>query len=180
MREEFRIETPERHQKSLERVKALVQGRNVGVIMTYRGEYTQDDNAGRNLSQEHRFGRIQIRGHYVEVDKQGTKHHLSEHGYLLINKDSEDSGNLKGYLREQGRKYGLPYIIYKPYNSGTAFLISTAVGDKSKLDIGKFQPGWVSEYAALLTGQDVRVMMFEEFNYYRFRSFFNRWGGLFL
>jgi hypothetical protein len=157
----------------------LIKGRNVGIIMTHRGEYTNDDNIGRNLTEAYRFGHVQIRGHYIETDERGNERHIAEQGYLLINGDSDDSGNLKGYLREQSRQRGLPYVLFKQHNSETAWLISTGPREISKTDIGEFRPGWVSEYGALIYGENIRLARWEEFNYYNFKSFF-RSGGLFL
>ena len=62
---------------------------------------------------------------------------MVEESFLVIGSDGDDSGNLKGFLKKAGAKYQQDAVIFKPWNTTTAYLIF--MSNPSKLEpIGTF------------------------------------------
>ena len=84
-----------------------IESWNLGLITAYRPGFSPGENLARDRelwADLLHFGRLQVRGRYVE--NYGSRHAkpMDVRAYLVIGR-SDDSGNLKGALRKYGRKY---------------------------------------------------------------------------
>jgi hypothetical protein len=89
-----------------------------GLPHAFRPELTPAENLLRDgeLRAEIRrcFGLLHLRGRYVA--DYGLPHVKTTEEYAcFVSSHPDDSGNLKGFLRKYGRKYGQDSIIYKGY-----------------------------------------------------------------
>ena len=90
---------------------------NLGLITASRREFTPADNAARNselLADLRRFPFrvLHLRGRYILISSPRGAEPTNEHSYLVIG-NRDDSGNLKGFLRKYGRKYGQDSVIHR-------------------------------------------------------------------
>jgi hypothetical protein len=77
------------------------------------------------------------------------------HGYLVIGR-SDDSGNLKGFLRKCGRKYDQDAVIHKGYYRDAELhalknLPNLGLSDKEKGSLRRFHPNCLGLYYTLMT-----------------------------
>jgi hypothetical protein len=152
---------------------------NVGLITAHRPELTAADNRGRmaELRAEigGRFGLLQVLGRYVP---QGGAP-VEERAFLLRGK-ANDSGNLKGFLRKAGRKFGQEAVIWKGDGQDAVLFalkewpaLGLRVGDKKNL--GPFRTNQIAQYHALLAmTQDAAPGQWEDLGVWTMRSFFSR------
>lgn len=91
-----------------------VEGWNLGLITAHRPELTAAENSLRTGELRadigNRFGRFLMKGQYIPA--LGAEP-VEERAFLLIGK-ADDSGNLKGFLRKVGRRFGQDAVVHKP------------------------------------------------------------------
>ena len=103
---------------------------------------SSDLNRGRNrqLQTEIRqagFGYLRVQGSWPENEGTPEERQVVEESFLVIGSEGDDSGNLKGFLKKAGAKYQQDAVIFKPWNTTTAYLIF--MSNPSKLEpIGTF------------------------------------------
>lgn len=156
-------------ESSLSRVYAHTQDRNIGIISAHRGNLTIPENKSRTaeLKSEIRklFGYVTIRGKYIENKGTDREKTVEEVSFLVIGNKSDDSGNLKGFLKKMGEKYNQDSVLYKPYDSENAVLIGTTDGQwpgKNVMhSVGKFHPNKISDYKSMLK-HDSKSFTFSE------------------
>ena len=127
-----------------------------------------------------RFGLYQVRGRYVP--EPGAEP-LEENAFLLFG-STDDSGNLKGFLRKFGRKFGQEAVIWKGYYRDVLLFalkdlpaLSLANGEIKNL--GRFQANVIGQYHALLArGVRGAAGQWAGLGIWTQPSFFNRVSGL--
>jgi hypothetical protein len=130
---------------------------NVGLITAHRPELTPAENWSRMAELRadigSRFGLLEVRGR--NMPKAGAEP-IQERAFLLRGK-ANDSGNLKGFLRKAGRKFGQEAVIWKGDGQDAVLLaldewptLGLRIGDKKNL--GPFRTNLVAQYHALLAG----------------------------
>ena len=167
------------------RVRAVaVTTRHVGLITAYRDEFDPDENASRTsaLADDIRphLGCIRVRG--ISVENRGTpdeRRVTGEHAFMVIGRTGPDSGQVLGFLRRHGEKYGQSCVIYKPYHRRSAGLIGTsrATHDPDyhkEKRIGAFHPNRMAEYYSLLT-KGRTPFAYESIEFYSPPRFFRRY-----
>lgn len=149
----------EKANKSLARIHAHVQDRNIGIITAHRGENSHAENQKRNTElmghiRNHGFGFVHIRGKYVENKGEPNEKHNDEHSFMVIGKKGNDNGQMKGFLTKHGEKYGQDSVLHKPHNTTHAHLIGTRDGEWLKkgehMNVGEFHPNDVGDYHSAL------------------------------
>ncbi len=90
---------------------------NVGLITAYRPGLTFAANHARDQRLwadicRSPFGRLLVRGCYIENHRSVAARTVDVRAYLLVG-DTDDSGNLKGFLRKLGRPYEQDAFVYK-------------------------------------------------------------------
>jgi hypothetical protein len=131
-----------------ERARSDIEAWNVGIISARRPELTPAENLKRDgqLCTEIRqcFGLLHLRGRYVA--DYGMPHVKTTEGYAcLVSSHADDSGNLKGFLRQYGRKYGQDSAIYKGYYRDAVLLAlrdlpALGMKDGETRSLGRFHP----------------------------------------
>jgi hypothetical protein len=150
---------------------------NVGLITAHRPEVTPDENSlrmgGLRTDIGGRFGVLEVRGRYLPGD--GAEP-IEERAFLLRSK-ANDSGNLKGFLRKVGRKFGQEAVIWKGDGQDVVLFalkewpaLGLRIGDKKNL--GPFRTNQIAQYHALL--QDGASGQWEDLGVWTMRSFFSR------
>lgn len=128
----------------LSRILTHIQTRNMGFITAFRGgsatPLAQNRALNRQLQTEIRqagFGYLRVVGSWPENEGTPEERQVVEESFLVIGSDGDDSGNLRGFLKKAGAKYHQDAVIYKPWNTTTAYLIF--MGNPNKLKpIGTF------------------------------------------
>ena len=128
----------------LSRILSHIQHRNIGFITAFRGgssvPVAQNRGRNRQLQTEIRqagFGYLRVQGSWPENEGTPEERQVVEESFLVIGSDGDDSGNLKGFLKKAGAKYQQDAVIFKPWNTTTAYLIF--MSNPSKLEsIGTF------------------------------------------
>lgn len=174
-------------ESSLSRIYSHTQNRNIGMITANRADNLPEDNkiANANLHKDIRnagFGLLNVTGHYIENKGEPTENKVKEHSYLVIGKSGDDSGNLKGFLKKHGEKYGQDSVLYKSHDSENAKLIGTRDGDWIKkheeVDVGKFHTNKVGDYHTQLKGGN-KTFTFEHVEFTKDKSFFSRTNSIY-
>jgi hypothetical protein len=141
-----------------ERPQTEVEAWNVGLISARRPELSSAENLTRDaeLRAEMRqhFGLFHLRGRYVA--DYGLRHVNAREEYAcFVISHSDDSGNLKGFLRKYGRKYGQDSVIYKGYYRDALLLAlrdlpALGMQDGETRSIGRFHPNRLSVLYTLM------------------------------
>jgi hypothetical protein len=142
-----------------ERPRSDIESWNVGLITAYRRELTPAENRDRNIDLYIEicrcFGRLHVRGRYIESHGSPYARPVDEHAYLVFGND-DDSGNLKGFLRKYGRKYEQDGVIHKGYYRDAHLhalkdLPGLGMSDGVIKSLGRFHPDRVGGYHTLMT-----------------------------
>lgn len=143
-----------------------VEAWNVGLITAHRPHLGPAKNDARNVALGidlmRRFGRVNVRGRYIESDGRSTGRVRDIHAYLVIGND-DDSGNLMGHLRKFGRKYDQDAVLYKGYYRDAEIhvlrdLPDLGLNDKDRKSLGRFQLNRVAAYYALIAKRSSRAV----------------------
>lgn len=186
--------------ESLSRIRAYLQGRNIGIITAYRASHTDEArkeyaselvgkpehqhtdwiNGRRNSSlmahiRNHGFGFVHIRGTYVLNIGDPNEKRFEQHSYLMIGIKRDDHGAMKGFLRKFGAQFDQESALYKPHDEKSAHLIGTS--DHSDFlkkgetkDLGEFDPNLVAAYHAILVSGE-SASIYEDGNTSVFEDF---------
>lgn len=128
----------------LSRILTHIQRRNIGFITAFRGgsatPLAQNRSRNRQLQTEIRqagFGYLRVQGSWPENEGTPEEQQVVEESLLVIGAEGDDSGKLKGFLKKAGAKYQQDAVIFKPWNTTTAYLIF--MSNPTKLEpIGTF------------------------------------------
>jgi len=143
-----------------------IEAWNVGLITAHRPHLAPARNNARNIALAtdlmRRFGRVNVRGRYIENAVRPTGKAREIHAYLVIGND-DDSGNLKGHLRKFGRKYDQDAVLYKGYYRDAEIhalrdLPDLGLNDKDRKSLGRFQLDRVAAYYALIAKRSSRAV----------------------
>jgi hypothetical protein len=145
---------------SMNRVMQHAKTRNIGLISASRQdeEITAEIN-NKNTEQlisdlgASGFGYIPITGSYVENLGKETERKVIEKSFLVIGSDADDSGNLLGFLKREGKKFNQESVLYKPYDSEDASLISPITGEVLTV-LGKFHVGKLGDYSSKIKSKN--------------------------
>ena len=140
-----------------ERPRTDIEAWNVGLITAYRPELTLAENQARDRELRadlYCFGNFHVRGRYVENYLSPDARPFDVYGYL-VRGSSDDSGNLKGFLRKCGRKYEQDAVIHKGYYRDAELhalknLSDLGLSDKENKSLGRFHPNRVGLYYTLM------------------------------
>lgn len=144
---------------NLGRVYAHTKGRNIGMISASRGHLTAEENKKRNqeLAGDIRkagYGYVNVRGRYVENHGKPDARNVDEHSFLVIGKQGNDAGELKGFLKKHGEKYDQDSILHKAHDSENAKLHGTNEsgwpGKDKEHDVGKWHPNRTPEFHSVM------------------------------
>jgi hypothetical protein len=145
--------------RSLERSRSDFEAWNVGLISARRPELTPAENLLRDgeLRAEIRqcFGLLRLRGRYVADYGMPHVKTTDEYACFVIG-HSDDSGNLKGFLRKYGRKYGQDSVIYKGYYRDAVLLTlrdlpALGMKDGETRSLGRFHTNRLGALYTLMT-----------------------------
>lgn len=114
----------------LSRILTHIDTRNMGIITAFRGgsatPLEQNRAKNRQLQADIRqagFGYIRLQGSWPENEGTPEEVQVVEESFLVIGSDSDDNGKLKGFLKKTGAKYQQDAVVYKPWDTTTAYLI---------------------------------------------------------
>jgi hypothetical protein len=145
---------------SMNRVMQHVKTRNIGMLSASRQdkEITAEMNNKNTVQLQDDlahsgFGYIPVTGSYVEDLGKETERKVTEKSFLIIGFDKDDSGNLLGFLKREGKKFNQESVLYKPYDSQEAVLISPVTGEKL-VTLGKFRVGKIGDYSSKLKSKN--------------------------
>ena len=159
------------NETSLSRVGSLTKDRNIGMITAHRATYTKQENDARNNSLETDLraaghGFVKVKGRYIENYGKDDAKTVDENSILVIGRNGQDSGHLKGSLLKLGKKYDQDSVLIKPHDEETAYLHGTNEtgwpGLGKKTSVGNWHPGRVGEFHSLLRGK--KTFSFESVN----------------
>lgn len=128
----------------LSRILSHIETRNLGFVTAFRGgsavPLEQNRARNRQLQNDIRqagFGFLRVQGSWPENEGTPEEVQVTEESFLVIGKDGDDNGQLKGFLKIAGAKYNQDAVIYKPWDTTTAYLIF--MSNPSEMDaIGTF------------------------------------------
>jgi len=128
--EETSAEWQQLDEAGLSRILSHIAKRNIGFITAFRGgsavPLAQNRARNRQLQTEIRqagFGYLRVHGSWPENEGTPEEQQVVEESFLVIGRDEDDHGNLKGFLKKTGAKYQQDAVIFKPWNTTTAHLI---------------------------------------------------------
>jgi hypothetical protein len=142
-----------------ERPRTDIEAWNVGLISARRPELTPAENLIRDgeLRAEIRqcFRLFHLRGRYV-ADCGLPYVNTTEEYACFVSSHADDSGNLKGFLRKHGRKYGQDGVIYKGYYRDAVLLAlrdlpALGMKDGETRSLGRFHPNRLGVLYTLMT-----------------------------
>jgi hypothetical protein len=143
-----------------ERALSDIESWNVGLITAFRREHAVAENNARDAElrseiSRHRFGVLFLRGRYVENCRSQHANSTVERAYLIFGND-DDSGNLKGFLRKYGRKYGQDSVIHKGYYRDAHLhalrdLPALGMNDGDAKSLGRFHPNQLGALYTVMT-----------------------------
>lgn len=114
----------------LSRILTHIAIRNLGIITAFRGgsatPLEQNRAKNRLLQRDIRqagFGFIRLQGSWPENEGTPEEVQVVEESFLVIGREGDDNGALKGFLKKAGAKYQQDAVIYKPWNTQNASLI---------------------------------------------------------
>lgn len=114
----------------LSRILTHIDKRNIGFISAFRGgsatPLAQNRARNRELQTNIRqagFGFLRVNGSWAENEGTPQERQVNEESFMVIGSDSNDSGNMRGFLKKAGAKYQQDAVIFKPWNSTGASLI---------------------------------------------------------
>lgn len=114
----------------LSRILTHIETRNIGFVTAFRGgsSVPLEQNRARNrqLQSDIRqagFGFLRVQGSWPENEGTPEEQQVVEESFLVIGKEGDDNGQLKGFLKKVGAKYNQDAVIFKPWNTTTASLI---------------------------------------------------------
>lgn len=155
---------------------------NIGIITAFRHDATPQANRADNgvlrAAIHGRFGYLKVRARLTVGD--GS---VEEESLLVIGAACNDSGNLLGFLRQEGRRFGQGRFVFKPYNDQYAYLQYTAdafSAGRKKHALGPWHPNKIATYHLSLFidetfgGRDEHARRYADFAFYRPRGFFSR------
>lgn len=143
---------------SIDAVNGMIAGCYAAFVSLWRAGCPAPDN----LEQQHqsfyeeskRFGRINVEVTFRRTTGFFQYQCLVEHCYLLLGRDEFDSGNMIGFLRQTCPQFGQRFVIYKPYNDRSGYLIGTSDGfvpkKKQSVCIGDFKAERFPDFFELL------------------------------
>lgn len=136
---------------SLFRVWQRTRNSNIGVITAFRKDATQQSNRASSAvlaADTHgRFGYLKVRPRFTECDD-----NVHEESLLVIGSARNDSGNLLGYLRQQGQRFGQDRFVFKRYDDDNAYLLSASAAFPAHREmhkVGLWHPNQMAEYHEL-------------------------------
>ena len=114
----------------LSRILTHLNTRNLGFVTAFRGGSATPLQANRAKNRQLQndirsagFGFLRLEGSWPENEGTPEELQVQEESFLVIGKDGDDSGNLFGFLKKMGAKYGQDAVLYKPWNSKTVNLV---------------------------------------------------------
>lgn len=114
----------------LSRILTHINERNIGFVTAFRGGsagvLSQNRARNRELQTEIRkagFGFLKLTGSWPENEGTPEEEQVVEESFLVIGTDGDDKGQLRGFLKKAGAKYQQDAVIYKPWNTTTAYLM---------------------------------------------------------
>ncbi|TPI65539.1 hypothetical protein FJ420_11720 [Mesorhizobium sp. B3-1-3] len=181
------FETASFNESSLSRVWHHTHNSNIGLITAFQKAAATQENPERNselaAAIRGRFGYIKVRGRLVAENGVDTGKSIDDESFLLVG-NSDDSGNMLGFLRQQGQRFEQNCVLYKPHNNENAYILGTREGGfprlRQKHKAGLWHPNRMAEYYPLLFGAetveggDKVACHYAEFRFYRPLSFFSR------
>lgn len=172
------------NEASLSRVYQHTKGTNIGMISAHSDRNTPEENKANHerLAQDIRkagFGHVNVHGKYIMNKGEPNEHAVTEKSYLVIGKKGDDSGNLKGFLKKHGEKYGQESVLHKAHDEEDAKLHYTGGTQKGQIvNAGKFHPNRAADYQSAMRGGKT-TFTFESVEYRVPKSFFFRNEELF-
>jgi len=143
-----------------EGTRSDIESWNVGLITAFRRERTAAGNNARDAELRieislRRFGMLFLRGRYIENCRSRHAGQTDERAYLIFG-NNDDSGNLKGFLRKYGRKYGQDSVIHKGYYRDAHLhalrdLPALGMNDGDAKSLGLFHPNQLGALYTLMT-----------------------------
>lgn len=128
--DESNLEWQQLDEAGLSRILSHIEHRNMGFVTAFRGgsatPLAQNRANNRQLQSEIRaagFGFLRVQGSWPEGEGTPEERQVVEESFLVIGSDGDDSGNLRGFLKKAGAKYQQDAVIFKPWNTTTAYLI---------------------------------------------------------
>ncbi len=180
------------NESSLARVQQHIKDRSIGMISAHRGDATPEQNAKAHAElkgaiRQSGHGYIPIKGKYVENKGTPEERHVSEPSFLVIGKKGDDSGHLKGFLKQQGAKHNQDSVLHKAHNEEHANLIGTSDRPNSwpekdeHVNVGAFHANKAGDYHSMIKGgkKGGKTFAFESVIFESVLSFFNRTEGEF-
>lgn len=153
---------------TLVRLFAHTKTRSIGIISASRGRYGAEENNIRSEKlkadiRENGFGYYKLKGHYIEGYGTDNAKDFEERTFLIIGKEGDDNGKVKGFLKKYGAKYNQESVLYKPFNSDRAYLIGTSDVDEDgnpvkpglgvEEDQGEFVPNKLGRFYSKMKGK---------------------------
>ena len=173
---------------SLSRVWQHTQNRNVGILTAHRAGNDVATNNRHNAElaaaiRASGLGYLKVKGRYVENYGTPDAKNVDENSYLVVGKEGDDNGQLKGFLKQQGQKFDQDSVLYKPYDDESAYLIGTNNADfpgyGNEHPVGKWHPNKMAEFhSVLFPGKSftfeaamANPRKYEKIGFYKQRSF---------
>jgi hypothetical protein len=146
---------------NLARLHDHLTNRNVGIITAHRGHLPADENVSRNRQLENHirqagYGFVHVDGHYVEHFGTPEARKVSERAYMVIGKEGEDHGELKGFLKKHGAAFDQDSVLHKAAGEKEAKLIGTSQRESAwpshneEVSVGAWHPNRAGEFHSSL------------------------------
>lgn len=149
----------------LDLVNAHTQGLNLGMITAHRNACSAEENAAHArmlLSdiREHGFGVYEIDAVYPENAGAPEEKWVIERSFLVVGKNRDDHGAMKGFLRKHGAKYDQDVVLRKAHNELEARLVGISDCEDVWLEpreerlVGNYHPNRAGEFHWMLRNRD--------------------------
>ncbi|WP_174428775.1 hypothetical protein, partial [Cupriavidus basilensis] len=149
----------------LYRIYEQTRNRNIGMITAHRDDCSVDENESRSRRlerdiREHGFGVYEIDAAYPESVGTPDEKWVVERSYLVVGKDGDDHGAMKGFLRKHGAKYEQDFVLQKAHNESDAKVVGISDRDdvwlkyREERSVGTYHPNRAGEFHWMLRNRD--------------------------
>jgi hypothetical protein len=146
---------------NLARLHHHIENANIGIITAHRGNLRPHENVARNRELEGHirkagYGFFHVDGNYIENYGTPTARTVGERAYLVVGKNGDDHGELKGFLKKHGEAYDQDSVLYKAAGEPEAKLIGTSKREDNwpaygtEESVGTWHPNRAGEFHSQL------------------------------
>ncbi|MBN3791434.1 hypothetical protein [Burkholderia sp. Ac-20353] len=157
-------------QTALHEIEQRTRSQNIGFITSHRSDCTTDENLRRRRALQADissgdFGFRHIDSSFMDSLGQDQPKPVIDRAYMVIGKEGDDSGRLKGFLKTLAANYQQEFVAWKAHDATDVLLARIILREEPRpaveevSSLGNFRPANAGDYHAALLRE--KGLMFE-------------------